>query len=253
MNITLRDNKLTSTTAYHLEDFANLQITWHASQRSYHTLIIYDVDAGSNSPYVHLLIVNIPGADISQGNVVISYISPNPPMKDSLHQYYIDIYRQSNKITSLHDSLRTHFPLNLFIKQHGLRLIAQEIIYVDPSRQVFFLGESSVTINSEHEFIIANSTLDEREQAFCSCVVQVAAKQPGACNLEKAWFEERNGEECYNPFAVCANSVGTTSRDCWNNYNFDVMDDKHLQSLAYLHNKPVPSPYDRDSLINTFQ
>lgn len=166
-------------------------------------------------------------------------MAPNPPVRDSVHQYYIEVYLQPRRIASLPQVQRTRFPIDSFIRQHGLQRIGQEVVYADPSHQVFYVGESQVTVNAQHEFIRPDTNLDEREQAFCSCVVQVAAKQPGACNLEKAWFEERNGETCKNPFAICANSVGTTSRDCMSNYDFDFMNEQQLQSLAYLHNKQV--------------
>ena len=77
--------------------------------------------------------------------------------------------------------------------------------------------------------------MNEREQKFCACVVHVAEKQPGACNFEKAWFEERDEKVCYNPFAVCAKTTKTSTRKCREEYNYDEMTDSELKSIANLH------------------
>lgn len=100
-----------------------------------------------------------------------------------------------------------------------------------------------------------DSVLSEKEEKFCSCVLKVAAKQKGACNTERAWFETRDNKTCYNPYAICAKSVGTTSRKCGENYNFESLSDDELISYAQLHQKDkdnklvIPKPYDRDQML----
>ncbi len=96
---------------------------------------------------------------------------------------------------------------------------------------------------------IPNTTLTERQQAYCSCVLKVAAKQPGGCNMEKAWFEKRNGETCYNPYAVCAASVKTSTKECGDNYNYENLSDDHLIAFANLHQIREPAPYNRQAML----
>lgn len=85
-----------------------------------------------------------------------------------------------------------------------------------------------MSTNTNHPLIMGATKLTEREQAYCQCVVHGAAKQPGGCNLENAWFEMRDGRECYNPYAVCASSVGASTRKCYENYNYNGMRDDEL-------------------------
>lgn len=103
-----------------------------------------------------------------------------------------------------------------------------------------------------HELLRSDTSLNERQQAFCSCVAKVAAKQPEACLLEKAWFDKRDGYRCANPFPVCASSVGTTTRGCIKEYDYDSMPDVTLRGLAYLHGIPVSQPFNRSALISSF-
>ncbi len=107
-----------------------------------------------------------------------------------------------------------------------------------------------VSPRTRSAMFIPNTILNEREQAYCSCVLKVAAKQPGSCNLEKAWFEQRSGETCYNPYAVCAASVKTSTRECGNNYNYENLADEHLVAFANLHQIKESKPYNRQVMLN---
>lgn len=103
-----------------------------------------------------------------------------------------------------------------------------------------------------HELLRSDTSLNERQQAFCSCVAKVAAKQPDACLLEKAWFDKRDGKTCANPFPICVKSTGTSSRGCIKEYDYDAMSDVTLRGLAYLHGIPVPQPFNRSTVISAF-
>lgn len=248
MNFAIRATNLAANTNYQLRDLQDLSIDWDNSSGFYYTLIIYDIDATS-SPIVHYLVSNIPNNDINAGVILFSYMPPNPPFGS--HRYRIDLYRQGMMITEFKIKDRSRFPLNSFIRQHRLKLVASETLIAD--RDTFYIDRPKLSINSKHPLLRGDTSLNEREQAFCSCVVDVAAKQPGNCNLEKAWFEQRDGRECYNPYAICAKSTGTSTRGCLKEYNYDNMTDNELQSLAYLHNITVASPINRNDLINIFQ
>ena len=57
----------------------------------------------------------------------------------------------------------------------------------------------------------------------------------------------------YNPYAICAKSVGTTSRECSDNYSFENIPNAELQGYASLHGIEIPSPYDRGELIENIR
>lgn len=266
MRLSIQNQPIIADTWFPVQQLDNLQVSWDSAPGALHTLLMYDPDnpypqSPSGSPFVHVLVVNIPDNDISRGNVVLPYTPPAPPADSDPHRYIFQLYRQQRAIQThalrapAPITSRYRYPLESFLAQNNLRdLVAQQIIVVDPAQRSFYLvGQSQVSQNPDHPLIIADSPLEEREQAFCSCVAQVATRQPGACNLEKAWFEFRDGRECYNPFAVCSSSVGTTSRNCMENYNYDAMDDATLESLAYLHNVTVSPSFDRQSLINNLR
>ena len=94
------------------------------------------------------------------------------------------------------------------------------------------------------------NTLTEPQKKYCRCVLKVAAKQAGACNVDKAWYESRDGVKCYNPYAVCAKSTGTTSRECGKNYSFKDLSDAELTAYAQLSGIIGVTTYDRNTLLS---
>lgn len=114
-------------------------------------------------------------------------------------------------------------------------------------------GDQSISMDS---YFKSDSNLTEQQKKWCRCVLKVADKQPGACNTEKAWFETRDGKTCYNPYAICSKSVGTSVRTCGENYDFESLSDNHLIAYAELHqnskdgiNIEIPVPYDRTMML----
>ncbi len=102
-------------------------------------------------------------------------------------------------------------------------------------------------------YLNPNNDLSAKEQSYCRCVLHVGAKNPEECNRPGQWGR---GTDCYNPYAICAKSVGTTSRRCGENYNFSAtstIPDNELAGYAVVHGKPVPSPYDRKKMLATLQ
>jgi hypothetical protein len=98
-----------------------------------------------------------------------------------------------------------------------------------------------------------NTNLPIKQQKFCSCVAHVAAKQPAKCNIDKAWFEKRDGKECYNPYAICASRVGTTSRTCGENFDYGQLSRQELIGLASLRGHKYTSSKTRSELIRKLQ
>lgn len=85
----------------------------------------------------------------------------------------------------------------------------------------------------QHDFFIENTNLTDLQQKFCSCILKVEARGTAR-----------------NSYAVCAHSVGTTTRECTANYDFDKMPDYLIQSYASLHKKELPEPYNRQQAIS---
>jgi phosphatidylethanolamine-binding protein (PEBP) family uncharacterized protein len=46
----------------------------------------------------HWVVVNIPGSDVSKGDVLSTYIGAGPPKGTGLHRYVFLVYEQSAKI-----------------------------------------------------------------------------------------------------------------------------------------------------------
>lgn len=224
-----------------VSDLSLLQVDWDYSISDYYTFTIYDIDAPnpqnpSTSPFLHALIINIPGGNIDKGTSLVTYMLPNPSLGQ--HRYMIDVYRQSAIMSRQNISKRENFDLSGFVSKNQLQLVGSETIVVDSITKNFYLLSSestSVTFNPNHQLIIGNTTLSDAEQRFCSCTIEVAEKQPGACNLEKAWFEERDHHMCYNPFSVCAHSIGTTSRACKENFNFSQFTPRQMEAYNSLY------------------
>jgi len=99
------------------------------TKSSYYTLMKVDPDAPSKSnpssrEWRHWLIVNIPGNDITKGEVVTPYMGPHPPKDSGLHRYVFLLYEQPDKIEApvLENSgnHRGHFKAQNFAKEYEL-------------------------------------------------------------------------------------------------------------------------------------
>lgn len=219
-----------------------------ASDNQLSTLIIYDLSAPStrnpsNSPFIHFLEVNIPGSKIDQGDVLIHYTSPNPSPESGTHTYVIDLFQQKNKIHADIPHKREAFPLTQFVQFNNLKHESRLLFRVNPAANKFDgAGSGEWTQN-----------LSEKDDKYCRCEIEVAGKQPAACNVERAWFQEREGHRCANPYAVCHKTVqGESGRpECGQNYIFENIPDNELVGYASLNRISIPQPYNRQALIQT--
>lgn len=78
-------------------------VTWKADANAYYTLCMTDPDAPSRTEptfreWHHWLVGNIPGCDVSKGEVLSAYIGSGPPPKTGLHRYVFLVYKQSGKL-----------------------------------------------------------------------------------------------------------------------------------------------------------
>ncbi|MHB1909643.1 MAG: hypothetical protein ACYCQJ_12375 [Nitrososphaerales archaeon] len=86
-----------------------------------------------------------------------------------------------------------------------------------------------------------NVPASEAEKKYCSCIRKVSAKQSDQCLANK----EFGSGHCYNPYAVCAKSTGTTSRRCSEILPYSSLSpqERHAEDviLASKHSTPVSS------------
>ncbi|XP_072395828.1 protein D2-like [Diabrotica undecimpunctata] len=78
-------------------------VKWPADKDSLYTLCMTDPDAPSRKEpkfreWHHWLVGNIPGGDVSQGEVLSEYVGSGPPPNTGLHRYVFLVYKQNGKL-----------------------------------------------------------------------------------------------------------------------------------------------------------
>ncbi|XP_017108838.2 protein D3 [Drosophila bipectinata] len=79
-------------------------VKWEADSSKLYTLCMTDPDAPSRKDpkfreWHHWLVGNIPGCDVSKGEVLSAYVGSGPPPDTGLHRYVFLIYEQKCKLT----------------------------------------------------------------------------------------------------------------------------------------------------------
>ena len=245
-----------------------------------YTLMVTDVDAPypikkyksfHRLQYLHLLIVNIIGNEVNTGDTLVSYISPSPPSDSLPHRYYVSIYQQEHQINNnlnennnVNENNRAYFDPKEFVKVNNLTLVDRGFFRVGTNVPTYgSINNSNNNDNnsnnddnysyapSEPSYFKSNSSLPEQKEKWCRCVVKVSSKQSQECLEQKAWFKTIGESKCYNPYAICSKSVGTSSRECGDNYEFNNFSDQELKSYGYLHKDlDVPAPYNRNKMLD---
>lgn len=219
----------------------NISIRSDPNQLS--TLVIYDLSAPdarnpTKSPFIHFLEMNIPGTKIDQGDIYFEYMPPSPPAGSGNHVYVVDLFRQKKRISLNITDQRIAFPLTQFIQSHDLTHESRLIFRVNPDDEAAFDGQWTNLTN-------------DKNNSYCRCVMEVAGRQPEACNREHAWYQRREGRKCANPYAVCHASIKGESGlpNCGQNYVFENIPDNELIGYASLNRINIPQPYNRQALI----
>ncbi|VDN04776.1 unnamed protein product [Thelazia callipaeda] len=109
------------------------KVSWDAEAGSLYTLVMTDPDAPSRkSPkfreWHHWLVTNIPGHDVSKGDVLSEYVGSGPPHGTGLHRYVFLVYKQPSKIadaehghlTNRSGANRGGFKTMNFVNKHNL-------------------------------------------------------------------------------------------------------------------------------------
>lgn len=107
-------------------------VSWNAEPDAFYTLCMTDPDAPSrkdpkNREWHHWLVGNIPGSDISKGEVLSDYVGSAPPKGSGLHRYVFLVYKQPGKlefdeprIPNTSGKNRAKFSISNFAKKHNL-------------------------------------------------------------------------------------------------------------------------------------
>lgn len=222
MEVYLNQLQLQVDVWHPVEDIRDLSYLWD-HEDEYHTFIIYDIDA-KQSPYIHQLVINIPGHQIRKGDIIFDYIPPNPPANDDNHRYLIIVYLQHSHINDIKDASRSRYPLRDLVAKNNLQFVDKVVLEVDPESYQFFLrSKKEDPLDPLYPLLMPGSNLTEGEKKYCSCVPKVATKQTDNCLREQAWGQEREGKICYSPYAICSSSTHHNSKQCGLNYNYDEM------------------------------
>ena len=240
-----------------LSKFKDFGFSWR-DNRGLKTIIMYDEDAPShkrptNSPFLHMLTVNTSGKEMGDGIDIIDYRDPSPSRTSGQHRYHFIVLSQRGKfdveeLKEEVDDKRARFDVDKFIHDHSLNMVGELMLVLDAGTDEYMIEGPGV--NEERPIIIADTDLPEDKQKYCSCVIQVAAKQTESCLRDKAWKQTVDGKTCTSPYAVCAKSVGTTSRKCYENYFYDKFTDQQLRAFAASVDLDIPKPYNREKLLN---
>lgn len=78
-------------------------VTFEGAADAFYTLMMVDPDAPSrkdpkNREFQHWLVVNIPGNDVTNGEILSEYVGSGPPKDTGLHRYVFLLYKQPEKI-----------------------------------------------------------------------------------------------------------------------------------------------------------
>ncbi|KAH0555161.1 protein D2-like isoform X2 [Cotesia glomerata] len=107
-------------------------VHWDADSGSFYTLCMTDPDAPSRKQptyreWHHWLVGNIPGNDVSKGEVLSEYIGSGPPQGTDLHRYVFLVYKQPQKLSFEEQRLtnrsgdnRAKFSVSKFAEKYNL-------------------------------------------------------------------------------------------------------------------------------------
>jgi len=176
-----------------------ISVNWSHDPNELYTVIIYDMSA-PNPPFVHFLAMNVRGMNIADGDIILSYIPPNPP--DRTHDYFIDILSQE----------RNYLKIPHISNRHNINLT--ELVR---SYQLVPLGRFHFQVDN-----LSTGLTGQSKRKFCDCVLQVQSKRP---NID--------------PLTVCYSSDNLTVPNCSPTANWNSMNTDKLRAYAAINNLPT--------------
>ncbi|XP_046804326.1 protein D2-like isoform X1 [Lucilia cuprina] len=93
-----KGNKLTPTQVKETPS-----VEWTHESNQFYTLTFTDPDAPSRKnpqfrEYQHWIVANIPGNDLSKGEILTAYVGSGPPQGTGLHRYVFLLFKRTGKI-----------------------------------------------------------------------------------------------------------------------------------------------------------
>ncbi len=126
-----------------LEEETSIQPTLSGlSPEKCYTILMIDPDAGKQKPndprpgnsdkyYLHWLVVNISGGELSSGDITVPYKGPTPPPGTGKHEYIFQLYEQPCGLTrGIGVKNRPHWSLQEFLRGKSLTLVESHSMFV---------------------------------------------------------------------------------------------------------------------------
>ena len=154
-----------------------------------YALLMFDAarkmkSVADHSDLTHYLVINL--SNTSDGDVLVEYAPPNPP--DYQHQYIIELFKMDRILPR--KSL-TRQNAKAFVDSLNLSITSSFSFYVSP------MSETKMTTAADQPKRADPPKINDQQRRYCHCLKEVGEKGTA-----------------YNVYAVCAHSVGTTTRNC---------------------------------------
>eukprot|EP00457_Paulinella_chromatophora_P011242 gb/GEZN01011372.1/.p1 GENE.gb/GEZN01011372.1/~~gb/GEZN01011372.1/.p1 ORF type:complete len:196 (-),score=36.59 gb/GEZN01011372.1/:416-1003(-) len=101
---TLEEKNMGSTVKAAASDLLTAPtVAWEAKADALYTLVKMDIDAPNrkdpkHGPWLHYLVVNIPGSKVASGELLAEYVGVGAPKGMGLHRYVYLVYQQKAKL-----------------------------------------------------------------------------------------------------------------------------------------------------------
>lgn len=102
-------------------------VSWTQDPDTLYTVLMWDPDAPAAS-WIHLMVVNTPSSNMTQGQTLLSYTPPTPP--SGIHRYFVTVYKQPQKLSISAPAERGNFNLDQFVSKYQLQKIGEKMIRV---------------------------------------------------------------------------------------------------------------------------
>lgn len=189
----------------------------------YHTIVLRN-DKGD----IYLLVYNIIGSNGLNGIKLVDYRDPSP----GDNMFLLEVYEQFGSIApkdtqSINDIINRSYLVDQFVYTLDS---GSSVVYNPPKKESNSGSGRPRGIKKGEVPFKSGNNLSTQEKKYCSCQLKVQSQ-----------------EGAVNPYAVCAKSVGTSTRDC--NFDFDKMSNVYLKAYMDLHNIEYKKPFNRKAAL----
>ena len=108
------------------------KISYNPNNDQLYTFLMHDPDS-IHGDYCHWLIINIPGNNLNNGDIILPYKGPSPPPKTGVHRYIFELYKQNNRLHPL-ETVERNISMNDIKNKIGISTLV-------PISKIHFLSE----------------------------------------------------------------------------------------------------------------